>query len=420
MYYFPFIISCFIFLSSCSFDSGSENEKSEDIPLNILSQNSSNQLSKSYDSLQSKIKNTNQKVLGDFIIAGKIKGASGLILQLQLPTPNGISVLHQTTIDSLGNFRLTGGLTFPIYMYNLQLAANSDLTITLPLELSDSIHLNTSLSTFAQKPNISGVQWSKQANEIIAKNYMFKKRFHEISNDKNRSEDQKEQPLFYLNDNIDKNNIKSIKKNKKSSYNLILLSSLFPSRSLEEYDKSNLPLLKDVISQLLQKFPDSKLITSFAKQVINFEYAYQEFDLINSGKITAPDFVAINPDGNEIKLSDLKGKVVLLDFWASWCLPCRKENPNVVKMYHKFKSKGFEIFSFSLDEDKQKWLKAIQEDKLEWKFHGTDFKGWAGPMKDIYKFEGIPFTVLINKDGKIIAKNLRGKTLENKLNEIFK
>ena len=172
---FYFFIFCFLFVSSCSFDNATDNEEAEEIALNSLSQNPSSNPLNSYDSLQSSIKNTNQKVLGDFVIIGKINDASGLLLQLQLPTPKGISVLYQTRVDSAGNFRLTGGLTFPIYMYNLQLATNSDLTISLPIKIADSIHLNTSLSTFAQKPNISGVRWSEQANEIIAKNYMLKR-----------------------------------------------------------------------------------------------------------------------------------------------------------------------------------------------------------------------------------------------------
>ena len=133
----------------------------------------------------------------------------------------------------------------------------------------------------------------------------------------------------------------------------------------------------------------------------------------------APDLAFENPDGVVMKLSDLRGKVVLLDFWAAWCRPCRMENPNVVKTYHKYHEKGFEVYSVSLDKDRASWVKAIEADGLIWANHVSDLGHWQSQAAKIYGVSSIPATFLIGKDGRIIAKNLRGAALENALKELF-
>jgi len=134
----------------------------------------------------------------------------------------------------------------------------------------------------------------------------------------------------------------------------------------------------------------------------------------------APEIDLPSPEGKNIKLSSLRGKVVLIDFWASWCGPCRKESPNMVKIYEKFHSKGFEIYSVSFDESKEKWTDAISKDGLGKWTHVSDLKYWECAAGQSYGIEAIPYTVLIDKDGNIIAKELRGDDLEKKLDEVFK
>ena len=134
--------------------------------------------------------------------------------------------------------------------------------------------------------------------------------------------------------------------------------------------------------------------------------------------VTAPDFTLNTPEGTPLALSSLRGKIVLIDFWASWCTPCRKENPNVVAIYNQFKDKGFDIIGVSLDREKGAWEKAIADDKLTW-HHVSDLKFWQNEAAVKYGVQSIPCTLLLDKDGKIIAKNLRGEELAKKLAQLL-
>jgi thiol-disulfide isomerase/thioredoxin len=124
------------------------------------------------------------------------------------------------------------------------------------------------------------------------------------------------------------------------------------------------------------------------------------------------------PDGNPLSLQSLRGKVVLIDFWASWCGPCRRENPHVVAAYQQYHGKGFDVLGVSLDKTKDRWLAAIEKDGLIW-HHVSDLKGWQNAAAQLYGVRSIPHTVLLDREGKIIARGLRGAALTAKLDELF-
>lgn len=178
------------------------------------------------------------------------------------------------------------------------------------------------------------------------------------------------------------------------------------------------PLYESIVNQLAVGFAGSPTIEQVKANYAQLKAQREAMDFLAPGKI-APDFTQEKVDGSPLKLSDLRGKVVLIDFWASWCGPCRKENPNVVNLYKKYEKAGFTVLSVSLDKTREPWLAAIEKDGLIWPHHVSDLKFWSNAAAQLYKVTGIPFTVLVDQEGKIINTKLRGPELEATLKQIF-
>ncbi|MEM8967489.1 MAG: TlpA disulfide reductase family protein [Bacteroidota bacterium] len=170
------------------------------------------------------------------------------------------------------------------------------------------------------------------------------------------------------------------------------------------------PFLDKLATKFKQELPDSPYTEQFVTQV-------ESLRSLAIG-MPAPDIQLPNPKGDTVSLSSLQGNYVMIDFWAAWCGPCRMENPNVVRMYNKYKDEGFEIYGVSLDQSREKWVEAIEKDGLTWP-QVSDLQYFNSEAARLYNINAIPATVLIDPEGKIIAKNLRGQTLEEKLSEIF-
>ncbi|MBL4625244.1 MAG: AhpC/TSA family protein [Flavobacteriales bacterium] len=341
-------------------------------------------------------------------VKGVIEGGSGQSLIFELLRSNGIDALDTVKLDETGNFEFGANVKGQGF-YRIKLAQNN--FVVLILSESENIEFSSNATTLEQNYTVTGspeTQRLQQFNQFVNKLYRSNdslaraSKMHQANRDVNAymAANQFQQTLMVKKDNFIRG---FVDENPGSLASLAAVENLNPDVDFLYYKK--------VADALKNEIPESPYFQSLNERVV-------EWSKMAVGSV-APDITMATPNGETLSLSSLRGNVVLVDFWASWCRPCRAENPNVVRTYNKYHANGFEVFSVSLVKSQQGWIQAIQQDGLIWPNHVSDLKHWQSAAAKLYNVKGIPQTYLLDRDGVILAKNLRGPALEQKLSELF-
>jgi peroxiredoxin len=336
-------------------------------------------------------------------VSGAIQGAAGKSIYLEYLSSDKIINLDTAIADEEGHFSFEIELDHPGY-YRIGLSQSN--VCVLIIQPKDDIVLNADASNIYTTYE---VERSKESQRLKDLNRLLTPR-DSVNMLLQQAQMTQDQALFNQVVQVYDQTMLSVSNKVRAFIDAdpASLSSLAAIQNLSMDD--DFAYYLKVIDALTEKAAGNEFYESMRVQV-------QQQRKLAVGS-PAPEISLPQPDGQILSLSDLKGQYVLIDFWASWCGPCRKENPNVVRVYNKYHEQGFEILGVSLDKNASAWLNAIEQDGLVWK-HVSDLKYWNSAVVPEYQVKGIPLTFLIDPEGNIVAKNLRGPSLEQKLAEIF-
>lgn len=341
---------------------------------------------------------------GQVEVSGQVKNAPSGVMVISEYTQEGASVLDTIALDRNGKFSYQVALEGPTF-YDLNLF--DEKTVRLALHHED-VELSYDFDT--EELDIAGSKDTQMLRKIDDLTMVYQEEINALNDEYYQAMgDRDQQAIRGIQEKamtLESNHAQRLKEvinEMEGSFAALAgLGMLNP--------RNDFGYLDSLVSVLSQRYPDMKMINSWKQEL-------EELRALSIGQ-PAPEIELPDPAGNLVKLSDLKGKYVLIDFWAGWCKPCRDENPNVVRLYNKYKDRGFEVFGVSLDRTKDMWLKAIEEDGLDWT-QVSDLKYFNSEAAATYQINAIPATYMVDREGNILAKDLRGITLENKLAELF-
>lgn len=355
----------------------------------------------------------------NFTIQGEILGAANQQVSVEAQSARGVIKIAESQTEVNGTFKINGNIKgFGLY----QLRVGKDQIKSVPLTLcpNDKIRVSANYATFEQLPKITGAKWTNAITKYMQIFNEFAYKQMNLINDKSIKEEDKIKQFFEIKKPLDLYAKSQMLKDPSNPANIVLTTSMTPAMGFDNWDVENLEVLKTVLTAYKSAYPRSPITRSLEMQIEQIKNAYAEFKGTNTTSQQVPEINLPDPSGKRISLGSLRGKVVLIDFWASWCGPCRQANPHVVALYNKYKNQNFTIYSVSLDKDKEAWKRAIKADGLVWSTHVSDLMQWETPLVQQFGFNSIPFTVLIDANGTIVGKNLQGDALEQKIISLLK
>jgi peroxiredoxin len=356
-----------------------------------------------------------------------MKPAAGKYIYLEELKPDELKRVDSVLVTPEGNFAFKRELSATSFFL---LKINESNFLTMLLEPGDNLIMNTYFDSLSYPVSISG---SKDTELMVEYNFVLRKSIKKFSTLNTIYMDNINNPeLPAVIESLDSmaqsylGEINTYTKNyiDNNLTSLVSLVALYQQIAPNIYVMNpavDMKYFLKVDSSLSVNHPGNELFISLHDQIQEMNASMEvksDLTTADSGN-EAPEISLPSPEGDTITLSSTRGSVVLLDFWASWCLPCRKENPNLVKAYSLYHKKGFQIYQVSLDKTREAWVKGIKDDQLDKWIHVSDVKYWNSAVVPLYKIESIPTNYLLDKEGHIIGSNLRGEQLEIKLSEIF-